>query len=79
MIVCFSQVKHTIFRKSTTIAESCMQLNGLLEALKENVPLVLISEAKYLLEKYIRDIMIEPKVAGICTFVSCGLLCVYKM
>ena len=51
-----------------------MKLNGLLENLKENVPLVLVKVAKDLLETHIRDSMGESKAAGASTF-FCVFVC----
>jgi len=46
-----------------------MKVNGMIESLKENVPLVLIPDAKELLEQFIRVDMDEHKAAGAPTFV----------
>lgn len=62
------QNKHKIINPSPKISETCMKLNGLLENLKENVPLVLVKVAKDLLETHIRDSMGESKAAGASTF-----------
>ena len=46
-----------------------MKVNGMIEALKEHVPLVLIPHAKKLLEQFIRVDMDEHEAACAPTFV----------
>ena len=69
MHIIFEQTKKKHFKKSLNIAESCMKVNGMIEALKEHVPLVLIPHAKKLLEQFIRVDMDEHKAVGVPTFV----------